>query len=170
MLERDIATAKGVWLLGYPIFQICWPSKFPLQPIYYNNMSNIIIGSVMIQKPITKSSIREISLIFSLANMPWIHPRNNAELHKDWSWTSKNPVYESLGIFSVFQFGPNLPCLITLCVPKSYLSVNFKYYFVELFIQISSTTLLNFSSKFQVLLCWTFPAFLAFYRVLSNQI
>ena len=33
------------------------------------------------------------------------------------------------------------------------LSVNFKYYFVELFIQISSTTLLIFSSKFQVLLC-----------------
>ena len=28
------------------------------------------------------------------------------------------------------------------------LSVNFKYYFVELFIQISSTTLLNFSSLF----------------------
>ena len=24
--------------------------------------------------------------------------------------------------------------------------------------------------KFQVLLCWTFPAFLALYRVLSNQI
>ena len=83
MPERDIAIAKGVWLLDYPIFQICWPSKFPLQPIYYKNMSNIIMGSVMIQKPITKSSIREISLIFSLANMPWIHPRNNAELHKD---------------------------------------------------------------------------------------
>ena len=28
------------------------------------------------------------------------------------------------------------------------LSVNFKYYFVELFIQISSNTLLNFSSLF----------------------
>ena len=28
------------------------------------------------------------------------------------------------------------------------LSVNFKYYFVELFIQISSTTLLNFSNLF----------------------
>ena len=78
-----MATAKGVWLLGYPIFQICWPSKFPLQAICYKKISNTIIGSVMIQKPITKSSIREISLILSLANMPCIHPRNNAELHKD---------------------------------------------------------------------------------------
>ena len=44
-----MATAKGVWLFGYPIFQICWPSKFPFQPICYKNISNTIIGFVMIQ-------------------------------------------------------------------------------------------------------------------------
>ena len=61
-----MATAKGVWLLGYPIFQICWLSKFPLQPICYKNISNTIIGFVMIHNQLlyleSSTSLLELTL------------------------------------------------------------------------------------------------------------